>query len=247
MRTRFTAKGTKKFTNGLKGWAPLGAAVAIGLFVLSQYRDYREFRERTDTSLKTLTDVSSQIDARLHDIEITLARVSVKSLDDAAASSPEILQHALPILRKQMGQEPKAEITSEAVQKIAATLEQVPETSPEYWPTVLQFIQFASTANAKNVPPPGSPLLRITGSRIIGEGAFSPKDHVVLRFDGGEVGDITFQNSRIIFTEHPVKLHNVRFIDCFFEMPNVERPNPYLQKAAKGLLASQFKEIKEAS
>jgi hypothetical protein len=47
--------------------------------------------------------------------------------------------------------------------------------------------------------------------------------------------------------DRPVKMQNVTFIDCVFEMASIEMPNEYMKKAAGDLLASQFTSIKRSS
>jgi hypothetical protein len=41
----------------------------------------------------------------------------------------------------------------------------------------------------------------------------------------------------VIFTNNPVRLRHVQFINCVFEMPAVEMPSPSLKRAAETLIA----------
>ena len=60
----------------------------------------------------------------------------------------------------------------------------------------------------------------------------------VVKLDGGNIHGSRFINCRIRFTEHPVGLNRVQFINCVFEMPTVTSPNKYLIDSAKAILAS---------
>lgn len=151
-------------------------------------------------------------------------------------------------LRKALETSPNSISRFGTVTEIANRLQRTPSDSADYWRTVLRFIQVASnTANAGNVPPPGSPVnITFANNVISGAVVRMPTNHLVLKFDGGEVTDFTFTNSRIIFTGDPVRLRNVKFINCVFEMPDLDMPVPSLKKAAEQLLASDLMEIKEA-
>jgi hypothetical protein len=169
-----------------------------------------------------------------------------------SASDLKTLTDSLPVLLK-VTEQPISQVhpDPDTLEQIAVKLRQIPQDSVDYWPAVLRFIQFASSANAKDVPPPGAAHMNIANINIHGDGnkALSPhfRNENIILLDGGHLENMTLEHSRIIFTEHPVELINVRFIDCVFEMPNIETPSPYLKKAGGQLLASQFTEIKEAS
>jgi hypothetical protein len=129
-----------------------------------------------------------------------------------------------------------------ALRAIAVKLQHTDENSPEYWPTVLRFIHIASAAGSPKAPPPGSPInIRLTNVGLENQ-ALPPRLGVVL-FDGGSATNFRFEDSRIIFTEHPVQLRNVTFINCAFEMPDMSAPTPYIKNAARELLASNLTAI----
>lgn len=183
------------------------------------------------------TDVEN-IDTRLARIEAMLDRLT--TLRQIADAKPSAFANSLPQLRRIIS-DPKASADSTTLKEIARKLSETPQNSPEYWPTVLRFIQFASSsASSSGAPPPGPPHIRVSGSTDL---KFVQSNARVL-LDGGGLVDSEFRNSRIIFTEKPVAMRNVKFIDCVFEMPFVESPSQYLKGAAQQLLASDFMLIK---
>jgi len=147
---------------------------------------------------------------------------------------------------------PVAEVkpTAATLQLISTQLRAMPTDLPNYWPTVLRFIQFASSVGSSQAPPPG-PAVLFTDNQIMGRAEGTPFEEMInlgkrIQLEGGGLTNVIFRNYRIIFTENPVKMQNVTFINCVFEMPQVKTPNPYLRNAASQLLASQFGRIKEA-
>jgi hypothetical protein len=68
------------------------------------------------------------------------------------------------------------------------------------------------------------------------------KGKVVL-LDGGELVNTRFENSRIIFTQDPVHLKNVTFVDCVFEMPITDTPSEPLKRESQQLLASDLRSV----
>jgi hypothetical protein len=170
-----------------------------------------------------------------------LAVIAVSDEEEFAKSLPALNE----IIKKPVNE---VKPTNSSLQLIANKLQKVPKESPEYWPTLLRFIQFASQANpSSKAPPPGKPQISVreyTLSAYPGEKI--TLDGLRILVDGGKLQDLTIRNSRIIFTGNPATLVNVRFVDCVFEMPDVKTPNPYLKTSAEQLLASQFTEIKDA-
>jgi hypothetical protein len=110
-----------------------------------------------------------------------------------------------------------------------------------YWPSVLQFIQFATAVTGKDVPIRGKQTYTISNNRgFLSLGSVS---HAVILLDGGDLGPVRFDHCRIIFTEASVRMRGVYFADCIFEFPTTESPNPYLKNAVRQLLASNLNSI----
>lgn len=222
--------GLGRLTGFIKDWSGTSAAVAILILAFTQWNTYTEFRVHT----------SDRLDA----IDKTL--LTLRASDSPAAVLTEISELSdqrfaanLPALQKVAEQRvEEVKPTPPILHTVARKLLVVDERSPNYWATVLQFIAFASSGLSPDVPPPSGPRTII--SRNIGLSL--PKiSHEVVELDGGELFNTTFENSRIIFTENPVKMVNVTFTNCVFELPVSNNPNPYIQNASRSLLASTLK------
>jgi len=150
-------------------------------------------------------------------------------------------EQSLPQLRQAMEHpDPKAVADAETLEAIAGKLRRAGESTPDYWPTVLRFIPFASSRMAKSAPPPGqqprvlSDILSVGLMRGIRE-----VDKTIL-LDDGYLGNGEFTNCRIIFTPNPVRLTNAHFKNCVFELPTMDPPNTYLRKVSHILLSSDL-------
>jgi hypothetical protein len=123
------------------------------------------------------------------------------------------------------------------IQDVAGKLQNASVDTPDYWPTVLQFLNFSSAAMAPpNVPASDNSATVFSNSRL--EGLIF-KNQVIL-LDGGSLIHTRLENSRIIFTESPVDMKSVQFVNCIFEFPIMQNPSPYLKKASRQLLASNL-------
>lgn len=163
------------------------------------------------------------------------------SLQDFAGMDQKTFAESLSRLQKAAFHSVPVNTDQSTLSAIAAKLRTTPESSPEYWPTVLQFIRFASSKFNPDVPPPGKPTVIFADNKGFGLSATYKKRIVLL--DGGDLGSrVRFENSRIIFTENPVRMRGVQFVNCVFELPDGPT-NPYLRKAAQELLASNLTEI----
>jgi hypothetical protein len=212
-------------------WFPTGALVAVALFLLIQWNAYTEFRVRTEDRL-------ANIEGRVLKSEASHSPRAV--LSEIGKMRPKEFVGALPALRV-VAEQPLSEVkpSSTMVRDVSTRLLEAPESSPEYWPTVLQFIRFASSGQASSVPLGGSVLVSHNGT-LTGAGSL---ESGTVKLDGASVRGITFKNCRIIFTTDPTVLENVTFINYMFEMPIVDNPIPYIRRASELLLASDFRAI----
>jgi hypothetical protein len=131
----------------------------------------------------------------------------------------------------------------DTLKTLAEKLSHTPETAPDYWPTTLQFITLVS-GNVKGAPGPGKPGLVLAGNQ---EGGIRISPAIVgqiVLLDGGFVGPVRFEHCRIIFTDHEVKMREVSFWNCVFEMPTTSAPSDFLKRSVRALLASNLTEIK---
>lgn len=168
-----------------------------------------------------------------------------KAWSEIASANPRILSKSLPALQTVVSQ-PTSEIrpAPESVFTLAQKLRRIPESSTDYWPTVLRFIQFASAGvNTTNIPPPGSPQIVISNVTCVNMTHCIVASGRRILLDGGSIPNSQFVNCRIIFTQNPVNMKGTVFINCVFEMPIVSQPGPYLRDASRLLLASDFQNI----
>jgi hypothetical protein len=230
----------------------IGTPIAIVAFVAStfiallmmalSFHSQATARAVEEAAFRTSTkDTLDQIQATLRSLQASQSPKKVLQ-EIAGLDSKQFLQN-LPALRKVAEQPPaQAEPSSFVIRAVANKLRTVDENSPDYWPTVLQFLQFASEGLSSDVPAPGPPELVLTGEKLhIGAGGLSGMNHRIVELDGVHLSDVTFENSRIIFTDKPVQMHNVTFINCVFEMPQIEHPSPSLKQVTQEMLASNLK------
>jgi hypothetical protein len=117
-------------------------------------------------------------------------------------------------------------------------------TVPEYWPTVLQFLQFASRGISPNLQ---AGLGRLVITNNGGYPSFGTIKDKEVFLDGGELGNTRFERCRIIFTARETKMRGVSFADCTFEFPAAEFPSSYLKSVGQTMLASDLKNVLIAS
>ncbi len=174
--------------------------------------------------------------AAAHSQTVTLKRLS--QLDQKTFGS------SLPQLRRVIEQAgPQTAADPATLAAITAKLRQTPESSPEYWPTLLRFIPFASSHMAPNAPPPGQKPRAL--SEIVSVGLMRGIREVrrTILFDDGDLGNGEFTDCRIIFTDHPVRLTHATFRHCAFELPATDAPCTYLQKVCRLLLSSNLDSV----
>ena len=166
------------------------------------------------------------------------------TLQEIAHLDQKTFELSLPKLYQAMeNPSPKAVADSETFAAIAGKLRRAGESTPDYWPTVLRFISFASSRMAKNAPPPGqqprlfSDILSVGIMRGVRE-----VDKTIL-LDEGYLGNGEFTNCRIIFTSNPVRLTNAHFRNCVFEIPTADPPNAFIKKVSRLLLFANLSSV----
>jgi len=227
-------------------------AVYAGVVPHIEKDDALEIAKQVSESLK---GPSQQIQQTSQDIAVIKAR-----LDDwAPFIVPEILKRhssmnqdefnkSLASLRNamQIAAQARAVVPNETIQKIAQQLRQTGESSPEYWPTILQFIQFASASliAPADVPPANTQYTVASNFNCVGGMRCMQLSHCAIVLDGGHIPNSIFDHCRIKFTSNPVGLEGTRFIDCIFEIPtDITQPTPYLKNSVKILLASNLRQV----
>jgi hypothetical protein len=201
-----------------------------------------ELAIQRESSKADLATQLAPIQERLARLESNAA-ISFKQI---ASLGQKAFTKALPALRQVMGK-PISETKPDPnlLQQISQKLRQTDESAPEYWPALLQFLQFASAIFAPpDVPPPGPPdfIFRRNINRASGP-LFSPFEKRIVLLDGGELANEKFIKCRVMFTQNAVRLRNITFINCVFEMPVTSTPTPFLKDASRTLLASDLKAV----
>lgn len=162
------------------------------------------------------------------------------TLEQISHLDQKAFEHSLPQLRRVIEQSsPEAVMDQDTLIALTGKLRQTDESAADYWPTVLRFLQFASFVMAPKVPQGEQPkalsdILSVGIMRGIRE-----FDKTIL-FDAGSLGNGSFTNCRIIFTQHAVHMQNVKFDVCGFEFPATDTPSPYLKKVSRVLLSSDL-------
>jgi hypothetical protein len=227
-----------KLTGFIKDWSGLGAVVAVVLFVALQWSGYTEFKTHTGDTLIDIGNHLDKIDSDL--LEIKASQSPLSALHELNGLTQRKFAKSLPALLA-ASQRPllNQKISQPLLEGIAQKLQATNPASPDYWPAVLQFLQFATAGLAPpGVPAPGVGLMLISNGRTLTGTGFRG---VTVKLDGGEVRNAIFDHCRVIFTDNPVKMSNVQFINSVFEFPISSAPSPYIQQASKLLLASNLK------
>ena len=231
----------EKTLHSLHGYAK--GAVAAGLLLVaavawwvnaSLMPSIEAIKQSTSSYESRLTTLEAQI--RALDLKSRAATSPQSALKEIANLEPYSFARALPALQV-VTEQPISKVNPSVqdLLTVADKLRNTDSASPDYWPTVFHFLQFATERLSQNVPPPGPPLVL---SQLTASGTISGK--VVEFTDGIKIENMRFVNCRIIFTEQPVEMKNVQFVDSVVEFPVLSSPNPYLQSAARVLLSSNL-------
>lgn len=150
---------------------------------------------------------------------------------------------SLPRLRQLLEQTDPSIWTGDATRSaITQKLRQTPESVPEYWPTMLRFLEFAS-ANMALKAPTNEPHKKLSEILSVGIMRGVREYDQIIVFDQGYLENGEFTNCRIVFTPQPVQMRGVSFKVCAFEFPATDAPNLYLKKLARILLASDLTSV----
>jgi hypothetical protein len=237
-------RGWRKLFRIARELAPLGVTItAIVAIILALAGITLAAISQAHTRVAQEAQFEQKTSDRLDALEATLremraAQTPSKVLKEIGALNPPQLAKNLSALQT-VSQQPLGKVNSSPalLKDVATNLSLVNENTEGYWPAVLHFIQFASGQFAPNAPPPGGPSESVINSGFVNTFP-GGTNHVIVKLDGAYLKNLTFVDSRIIFTNNPSALDNVRFVNCVFEFPDVVDPAPSLKSASKDLLAS---------
>ena len=133
IQTAHKAHGWSKFTRFIKDWSGTSAAVAIILFVATQWTGYVEFRTQTN--------------GRLTEIEKQLTRLNLAT---SASLSPGSFASNLQQLGTDIrqAQEKKVDITGGILNDLQQKLIGTDSGAQGYWPTAVQLVDYKYRASA---------------------------------------------------------------------------------------------------
>lgn len=230
------------------GWAVIGIYLALfgGLitwYLPNQLSNLRELvKGDTAAEIEPIQRQLDRIQGKLSDLS---SLSSAETLEKLSRSGPQTLAASLSQLHRAIQESPeKVNAKPQTLQAITRKLRTISSASPDYWPTVLKFIQFASHSMVKpsNVPPPGRYII-ISQIHCKNVAHCLVISHRAVELDGGSIPGSIFDHCRIKFTNNPVGLAGCQFKDCVFEMPTSQAPSPYLKHAARSLLAGNITDV----
>lgn len=221
------------------------AAIFISLFtgLLTWYlpKELNGVRNTSSSTQQTVEELRSQV------LVLRAPQSPGPVLSELRTLNQKTFNRALAAVQK-VAEQPASHVKPDlsTLQEITYKLRIADENSSDYWPAVLQFIQFASSAltSDNTVPPPGGPFTVMRGTNCDNTtGHCLLISHQTILLDGGNIPNSIFDHCRIKFTQNPVGLSGVKFISCVFEMPITTAPNPYLRNSVKILLASELSKV----
>jgi hypothetical protein len=218
-----------KWAENVRLWSAPAFLLSLSIFVLNEWSKYIEFRTHTIDTLQSIQESVRVLRAPKYPAEV---------LKEVAPLPPKEFSRSLEAIKIATDQQPR-EVSTVVMRQVSEKLGAVPQDTPDYWPTALRFIQFASATSSPDAAPVGPPNITVSNFYSIDLQVFGGKisSRVVL-LDGGEMKNGTFEKCRIIFTKNPVGMKNVTFVNCVFEVPTLENPEPFLKRAGQLILAS---------
>jgi hypothetical protein len=172
------------------------------------------------------------------------ARGQNLSLEQLSRLDQKSFDHSLPQLRAALDRtNPDSGVNRETVTALQVRLRQADESSADYWPTVMQFLRFASSSISLKAPPPGEPPRRLSEVLSVGLMRGIRAFDKTYLFNGGSFGNSEFTNCQIIFTGNPVEMQGVVFKICVFDFSASGTLNSYLKRLCRILLSSDLADV----
>ena len=163
------------------------------------------------------------------------------TLQEISRLDQKLFEHSLPQLCQAVDQPGQIAAADRGIcGAITTKLRNTDETTPHYWPTVLRFLQAATSRIAQKAPPRGQRPRALSDILFVGIMRGIREDGRTILFDGGSFGNSAFKDCRIIITQNPVQMQRVVFRNCAFEFPPGDTPSLFVKEFARLLLSSDL-------
>jgi hypothetical protein len=242
----FKPKGIRKLWHLIRefGGAATYVALNVGIITAAIMLGTEAFNRRDQIARfqQSTEDRLDAIEATLRSLRASTAPTEV--LKELTSLPPPQFVKSLPVLRK-IAEQPASSVklVPEVLRAIAEKLRNTDPSAPEYWPTVLEFLRFASAGVSSDVPPEGSAPFNWGMMDSVLDFGGKTFEHLTVLLDNVSIANARFDRCRIIFTQNRVEIRNVQFINCVFDVPVTDMPSPIVQQASKELLASDFRSL----
>jgi len=207
--------------------ALLAMVIALTITLVNRRDTDVKFQTNTENSLKRLDSLEASVRA------IQAVNAPMKVVQELAALDASTLAKNLLALQKVSEKRlSDVNLTTGVLREVGHKLQSIDENTPGYWPTVIQFIRFASTG-ASSGAAAGAGTFTIANSVTNG----MKLKNKVLILDGGSIANFYCENCTVVLTENPVQMRGVVFVNCLFEIPVLEAPSDFIKQASRMLLA----------
>jgi hypothetical protein len=174
--------------------ATIGVIIAFGGFAF--------WCGSLNSDVKYLQKDAAEIRTTLTTIQGTLFNMRAAEdpgnvLKELATAKPQVFAEALPALRSISEKPPAGKSDPALLRALASKLTKVSDTTPEYWPTALRFIEFASSGLTADVPPPGSPVSHLADVVLL-QPKLQELSHQIVALDYGRIVGFKFENCRYL-------------------------------------------------
>jgi hypothetical protein len=239
----FRPNGWQRVADFIREWGIAGTIITVfvalfGIAAGAIYQATARVAKEAAFEANTLRDLK-QIRDDINAIRGDQARQSLINhaslpLSDFKTSLPQV-GSALSIVEQE-----NAAVPTSVIEGLRVKLQQTDPSAPDYWPTAVRFLQFATSRLAPSDVPPAGRAPDVESDTNLGPLEFY-KGTVLLK--GGSVTGALFRNCRVIFTNTPVRMTSVIFVNSVieFRVSTTSPPSPYLRKAVEVFLASDLK------
>jgi hypothetical protein len=217
----------------------LSITLAAVYVATAHVKEETEFRTHTGDSLANINTTLTGIQASIR--EIQAPQSPSKVLGEIGALSPPVLAKNLPALERVMEQPAGGiSVSHTTLQRIAQQLGKVDENTPNYWPTVGRYVNFASPKLATHEVPPAGPPWEMSMHGENNTLANYQFDGKAFYFEGSfTFKNVRFSNSRIVLGPNTViQFQGVSFVNCAFDFPPQDQPTPTIKNMLRALLAN---------